>query len=211
MPAAFSSSYAVQAEKNALQLFKKRRSLFYAEANALLKKSFLATQPNRNQMAKPFALLEGVMVERIGVRGKERGRIATAYSFSRKISKMNALLFKKQSSEQTFKKMYSLKKLLFKSVSYNPKTMSRGRGKRLRGKGRVSLFPARPISLSGRHYNEKCLRHFPDYCLAPAEVILQREIKSHAHLATAKFLPETERAFWRRSPIQSKPVRASDC
>ncbi|KXB66242.1 hypothetical protein HMPREF1863_01104, partial [Aedoeadaptatus coxii] len=66
--------------------------------------------------------------------------------------------------------------------------MSRGRGKGLRGKGRVSLFPARPISLSGRHYNEKCLRHFPDYCLAPAEVILQREIKSHAHLATAKFL-----------------------
>ena len=87
-----------------------------------------------------------------------------------------------------FKNTYSRTKSLFDSVLYNPKTFSRGRGKGLRGKGRVSLFPARPISLSGRHYNEKCLRHFPDYCLAPAEVILQREIKSHAHLATAKFL-----------------------
>ena len=138
-------------------------------------------------MAKPFALLEGVMVERIGVRGKERGRIATAYSFPRKISKMNALLFKKQSSEQTFKKMYSRRKYLFKSVSYNPKTMSRGRGKGLRGEAPVALFASRPISLSGRHYNEKCLRHFPDYCLALEEVTHQREIKSHAHLATAKF------------------------
>ena len=64
--------------------------------------------------------------------------------------------------------------------------MSRARGKGLRGEGRVSLFPAHPISLSGRHYNVKCQRHFTDYCLAPAEVMLHREIKSHAHLAMAK-------------------------
>ena len=77
------------------------------------------------------------------------------------------------------------------------KTMSRGRGKGLRGKGRVSLFPARPISLSGRHYNEKCLRHFPDYCLAPAEVMLHREIKCHAHLATAKYIA------WNRTSLSA--------
>ena len=41
------------------------------------------------------------MVERIGVRGKERGRIATAYSFPRKIFKMNALLF----LEKAFRKI----------------------------------------------------------------------------------------------------------
>ena len=99
------------------------------------------------------------------------------------------------------KKTYSHRKLLFNSVLHNPRTLSRGRGKGLRGEGRVSLFPARPISFSGRHYNEKCLRHFPDYCLALEEVMLHREIKSHAHLATAKFLPETERAFSRHSPI----------
>ena len=85
-------------------------------------------------------------------------------------------------------KKYAHIKRLFNSVSYNQQTMSRGRGKGLRGEGRVSLFPACPISLSGRHYNVKCLRHFPDYCLAPAEVILQREIKSNAHLATAKYI-----------------------
>ena len=87
-----------------------------------------------------------------------------------------------------FKKFLLSLYTCFNSVLYNPKTMPRGRGKGLRGEGRVSLFPACPISLSGRHCNEKCLRHFPDYCLALAEVILHREIKCHAHLATAKYI-----------------------
>ena len=103
-----------------------------------------------------------------------------------------------------FKNTYSRTKSLFDSVLYNPKTFSRGRGKGLRGKGRVSLFPARPISLSGRHYNVKCLRHFPDYCPALEDVMLHREIISHAHLAMTKFLPKTVRLLPRRSPIGIK-------
>ncbi|KXB67772.1 hypothetical protein HMPREF1863_00434 [Aedoeadaptatus coxii] len=46
MPAAFSPSYAIQAPRYFLQLFKKCCTLFYAEANVPLKKHFFATQPN---------------------------------------------------------------------------------------------------------------------------------------------------------------------
>ena len=75
-------------------------------------------------MAKPFALLKSVMVERIGVRGKERGRIATAYSFPRKNFRMNALLLKEKYYPNKFKK-YIHAKPLFESVSRTPKPKKR--------------------------------------------------------------------------------------
>ncbi len=78
------------------------------------------------------------MVERIGVRGKERGRIATAYSFPRKNFKMNGFLFQDNIFQENNKNGFSVK-IFFESVSYNPK--NHVAGKREKAQRRRPRFP----------------------------------------------------------------------
>ena len=61
----------------------------------------------------------------------------------------------KKDYEWLYKNFFLIKQLLLNRFHTTQKILSRGRGKRLRGEGRVSLFPARPISLSGRLFDGK--------------------------------------------------------
>ncbi len=105
-----------------------------------------------------------------------------------------------------------MQKIHFDSFFYNPKTFSRGRGKGLRGKGRVSLFPARPISLSGRLFDGKKMptAFSPSYATQEERYSFQL-FKKRRSLFYAEANVPLKNHLPRRSPIQSKPVRASHC